>query len=101
MTKTTTEELIRVAKDLANDLEAYRDDEGVEKAEAIAERLEEQAKRIEELKKALEFYADKDEWHNPNSYSYWKLQFNSGEVDGDGWTVAHEALKKLKENKNE
>lgn len=49
----------------------------------------------DELVKALEFYANKEEWHNNGEYG-WKLQFNSAEVDGDGWSVADEVLKKLK-----
>ena len=49
-------------------------------------------KEIERLREALEFYADENEWYTREGGS-WKLCFNSGTVDGDGYFVAQQALK--------
>lgn len=49
--------------------------------------------KCERLRKALEFYADRDEWFG-NETGGWDLCFNSTEVDGHGWEVAERALKR-------
>lgn len=48
---------------------------------------------IERLRKALEFYADQKQWSFNSNESMWKLLFNSGLLDGDGYMRAQQALK--------
>ena len=49
--------------------------------------------KIERLEKALEFYADKKAWRRYSPNSPWRLLFNSGLLDGDGFLRAQQALK--------
>jgi hypothetical protein len=46
---------------------------------------------IQRLRKALEHYADEEEWTGRPD-DHWNLHFNSRDVDGDGWSVAQRAL---------
>ncbi len=55
--------------------------------------IDELEQENQRLRKALEHYADKEEWIERFPSSPWKLLFNSRDVDGDGWEVARRALK--------
>ena len=55
----------------------------------LADRFE---KKNSTLRSALIKYADEDEWIQGMEMSQWKLQFNSSYQDGDGWSIAKEAL---------
>jgi len=52
--------------------------------------------KIERLRKALEYYADEAEWYRCTPDSAWRLKFNNGYFDGDGFLIAQQALKEGK-----
>lgn len=53
--------------------------------------------KLEIATEALKFYANESEWYTEETrYPTWKLNFNSGEVDAHGYSVAKEALNKIK-----
>ena len=63
--------------------------------DSLKSQLDEANEMIAELEKALEFYADEDNWLNPDNYvPYWTLWDNG---DNIGFHKARETIAKLKE----
>ena len=62
----------------------------------LLDKVEKLQTKLDKAIKALEFYADENEWFYPYG-SCWRLEFNSGTKDGDGFETAKQILKEIKD----